>query len=96
MMPRPKRTHPPGMKRRNGAVREALRMGPAPQPDAKRPPRHVVRISRHEAEAFSWEIYREAGPIEIHRSTRLFVTRIETIVDSAREAAALEIAVVKP
>lgn len=57
-------------------------------------PGHIVRISRHGAKAFSWEICRKADAIEIHRSPHQFGSRIEAIVDSARAAAALEIAVV--
>jgi hypothetical protein len=65
-------------------------------PGAKSPPRSIVHISRHEAGAFGWKIYRNAGSIEIHRSTRLFATRIEAIVDSARAAATLRIAIIQP
>jgi hypothetical protein len=50
-----------------------------------------VRISSCGAESFGWEICRKADLIVIHRSTRLFATRIEAILDSARAAATLGI-----
>jgi hypothetical protein len=57
-------------------------------------PRYSVRIDRHGAEAFAWEISRKADSIVIHRSTRLFVTRIEAIFDSASAAATLNVAAI--
>ena len=59
-------------------------------------PRYTVRISRHGTEAFGWEIRREADPVEVHRSTRLFATRIEAILDSAQAATTLRITVIEP
>lgn len=59
-------------------------------------PRYTVRISRHEADAFGWEISRKSDSIEVHRSTRLFSTRVEAILDSARAAATLRIGVIEP
>jgi hypothetical protein len=59
-------------------------------------PRYIVHISRPGAEAFRWEICRVADSIVVHRSTRLFATRIEAILDSARIAATLSIAVIEP
>ncbi|WP_428669050.1 hypothetical protein [Reyranella sp.] len=56
--------------------------------------RYVVRISR-DGDAFAWEIYREADSVVVHRSTRLFATRIEAILDSARAAATLSIAAIE-
>jgi hypothetical protein len=58
-------------------------------------PCYIVRISSNGAEAFGWEICREADSIVIHRSTRLFATRIEAIFDSARAAATLRIAIIE-
>ena len=58
--------------------------------------RYIVRISQKETDAFGWEICREADSTVVHRSTRLFATRIEAIFDSARAAAMLNIAVVEP
>jgi hypothetical protein len=55
-----------------------------------------VRIGRHGAEGFGWEICREADSVELDRSTRLFATRIEAILDSAQAAATLRIAVIEP
>ena len=73
-----------------------LRKGLTPRPEAKRPLRYIVRISRHGAETFGWEIYRERDSIKLHCSTRLFATRVESIVDSARAAATLCNAVIEP
>lgn len=58
--------------------------------------RYIVRIIRSGAEAFGWEIRREADSVVVHRSTRLFATRIEAIFDSARTAATLSIVVIEP
>jgi len=58
--------------------------------------RYIVRISRQGANAFGWEICREADSIVVHRSTRSFATRIDAILDSARTAAALSLPVVEP
>jgi len=55
-----------------------------------------VWISRSGTDAFEWEIRREADLVVVHRSTRLFATRIEAIFDSARTAATLNIAVIMP
>ena len=55
-----------------------------------------MRISRSVTDAFEWEIRREADSVVVHRSTRLFATRIEAIFDSARTAATLNIAVIEP
>jgi hypothetical protein len=65
------------------------------QSEPRSAPGYIVQISRHEVEAFGWEICRERDSIEINRSARLFATRIEAIVDSARSAATLGIAVVE-
>ena len=48
--------------------------------------RLVVRISPRgpSAEAFGWEIYREVDSVEIRRSTRVFPTRLEALLDSVR------------
>ena len=66
------------------------------QSESGRAPRCFVRISLHGANAFGWEICREVDAIEVHRSTRLFATRIEALLDSARVAATLNIAVIEP
>jgi len=55
-----------------------------------------VRICRYEAEAFGWEVCRKSDSTVIQRSTRLFATRIEAILDSARAAATLSIAFMEP
>ena len=65
-------------------------------PGSKQSPRTFVRIRRHGAKGFGWEIQRETAPVEVHRSTRLFDTRLEALLDSARAAAALDIALVEP
>jgi hypothetical protein len=59
-------------------------------------PRYFVRISRRgpPAEAFGWEICREVDSVEIHRSTRLFATRIDALTDSVSTAAALSMAII--
>jgi len=59
-------------------------------------PCFLVRISRREPEAFGWEIYRNADSIEVERSTSLFATRVEAIIDSARAAALLNKTVIEP
>jgi hypothetical protein len=51
--------------------------------------RYLVRFTRHGAESFGWEICRKADSIEALRSTLLFATRIEAILDCARAAATL-------
>jgi len=51
--------------------------------------RYFVRISRHDAESYGWEICRAEDSIELHRSTRLFATRLEAILDSVSAAATL-------
>jgi hypothetical protein len=66
------------------------------QSESRSAPNYIVQISRHEADAFGWEICLEHDSIEVNRSERLFATRIEAIVDSARSAATLGIAVVEP
>ena len=53
------------------------------------PCRFLVRIARREAGTFEWCIYREDDLVETHRSTCLFETRIEALLDSARAAAQL-------
>jgi len=40
-------------------------------------------------ESFEWEIVREEDLMVLQRSTRLFATRIEAILDSAQAAATL-------
>jgi hypothetical protein len=60
------------------------------QSERQERPRYFVQISQHGAEAFGWQICREADSIEVHRSTRLFATRVETILDAARAAAMLD------
>jgi hypothetical protein len=65
------------------------------QSEPRSGPGYIVRIIQHGAKAFSWEICRKADGIEVQRSTSRFATRIEAIVDSARAAATLEIAVVE-
>jgi hypothetical protein len=67
-------------------------MGSSPESET----RYIVWISRSGTDAFEWEIRREADSVVVHRSTRLFGTRIEAIFDSARTAATLNIAVVAP
>jgi len=57
--------------------------------------RHVVRINRS-AQEFEWEIRREADSVVVHRSARMFPTRIEAILDSARAAAALSVVIELP
>jgi len=55
--------------------------------------RYVVRIGRKSADAFGWEFSREDDSIVVHRSTRMFPTRVEAILDAARAGAALSIAI---
>ena len=66
------------------------------QSESGRAPRYIVRISRHGAEDFGWAIYREGDAVEVCRSTGLFRTRIEALLDSARAAATMNIAVIEP
>lgn len=58
--------------------------------------RYVVQIIRNGAEAFGWEIRREADSVVVNRSTRLFATRIEAIFDSVATAATLSNVVIEP
>jgi hypothetical protein len=58
-------------------------------------PRYVVQIRRHGVKAFGWFIYRDIDAVEVQRSARLFPTRIEALLDSARAAATLNIAVIE-
>jgi len=58
--------------------------------------RYVVRISRKSAEAFGWEFSHDDDSIVVHRSTRMFPTRVEAILDAARAGAALSIAIDLP
>lgn len=51
--------------------------------------RFMVRIVRHGQESFGWNIRSEADSIELHRSTRLFATHIEALLDSVHAAATL-------
>jgi hypothetical protein len=53
-----------------------------------------VRIRRHGAEGFCWEICRD--DIVIRRSTRLFPTRMEALIHAAQAAAYLETAFMAP
>jgi hypothetical protein len=53
-----------------------------------------VRITRHGAAAFGWEICRAADSTVIHRAAHLFGTRFEAIADSAR-AAEIELSVLE-
>ena len=61
------------------------------QSEAGGRPRFFVRINRYQAVAFGWEICRQVDSVEVHRSARLFDTRIEAILDSARAAAMVNI-----
>jgi hypothetical protein len=56
----------------------------------------IVRISRSGAGAFDWQISRKDDSVVVHRSKRTFPTRLEAILDSARAAAALRIAIEPP
>jgi hypothetical protein len=60
------------------------------EPEAK--PGFFVRITRHGAAAFGWEICRASDSTVVHHASRLFGTRIEAIADSALGAATLNIA----
>jgi hypothetical protein len=55
-----------------------------------------VRIGRHGPDAFGWEIRSEGDSIEIHRSTRLFASRVEAMLDAAQAAAVLGLIGVEP
>jgi len=51
--------------------------------------RYFVRIGQQDADAFGWEICRERDSIRLRRSTRLFATRLEAILDSVQATASL-------
>jgi hypothetical protein len=55
-------------------------------------PGFFVRISCKGSAAFDWEICRDADSTVVRRAPRLFDTRVDAIVDSARAAASLGIA----
>ena len=65
------------------------------QTGSGRAPRYIVRIGRHGAADFGWAIHREGDANEVCRSTGLFPTRIEALLDSARAAATMNIAVIE-
>jgi hypothetical protein len=59
-------------------------------------PGYFVRIARHGADTFGWEICSRVNSVEVDRSARQYSSRIEALLASARAAATLNFNAIEP